>query len=195
MQTIFQGVPEQTELIVHSLSSLQAFVFVENQKMLDIVNGEELGSLEEANRTKPSESLAEGEGLKEGNVGRKAQFNLITRNAKRKQGYDKRDRVTVEMRDEQGKKCRIEGHIYSNRDGIYNITYYPKRQGTLKFYVRINGEDIRGSPYTVIVKPFHIKPYSSFGQQGSGEGMFLQPTQIAVSDRDEIVRNSSSRLL
>ena len=84
LQTIFQRV-DDTEPIVHDLSSLQTFVFVENQKMLDVVNGEEIGFLEEGNRTKPSESLAKGQGLKEGIVARKARFNLITRNAERKQ--------------------------------------------------------------------------------------------------------------
>ena len=56
--------------------------------MHDTINMEEIGFLEEINRTKPIESLAEGEGLKEGTVARKAQFNLITRNAQRKQAYD-----------------------------------------------------------------------------------------------------------
>ena len=68
--------------------------------MLDVVNGEELGFLEKGNRTKPSESLAEGEGLKEGIVARKAQFNLTTRNAERKQCYDEKDRVTIEIKDQ-----------------------------------------------------------------------------------------------
>ena len=98
LQATFHGFNE-TEPIVHDPSSLKAFGFVKNQKMLDVVNGEELGFLEKGNRTKPSESLAEGEGLKEGIVARKAQFNLTTRNAEKKQGYNKHDRVTVEIKD------------------------------------------------------------------------------------------------
>ena len=69
--------------------------------MLDVINGEEIGFVEEGYRTNAKESLGEGEGLKEGTVARKAQFKLITRNAKRKQGYDEKDRVTVEIKDEQ----------------------------------------------------------------------------------------------
>ena len=41
LQTIFQGVDE-TEHFVHDRSRQQAFVFVENQKMLDVVNGEQI---------------------------------------------------------------------------------------------------------------------------------------------------------
>ena len=104
LQTIFQGVNE-TKPTVHDRISLKAFVFVENQKMFDVVTGEIIGFLEEHNRSKATESLAEGEGVKEGTVARKAQFKLITRNAERKQGYDERDRVTVEIKDEQEREC------------------------------------------------------------------------------------------
>ena len=186
LQTMFQGVDE-TEPIVHDRISLQAFVFVENKKMLDVVNGEELGFLEEDNRTKAKESLVEGEGLKEGIVARKAQFNLITRNAKRKQWYDEKDRVTVEFKDEQGQECVTEVRIDDNKDGIYNISYFSRVQGTIKLLVKVNGEHIHGSPFTVIVKPFQVKPVLCIGKQGSGDGMFKYPKELAVNDRDEIV--------
>ena len=188
LQTIFQGL-NQTEPIVHDPSSLQTLVFVENQKTIDTVNGEELGFLckEEGYRKKPSEFLAEGKGLTEGTVGRKAQFNLITRNAKRKQWYDEGDRVTVEIKDEQERECVTKVKIDDNKNGIYKITYFPIVQGTLKLLVKVNGEHISCSPFTVILKPFQVKPVLSFGKQGSGDGMFKNPLGVAVSDGDEIV--------
>ena len=187
LPTIFQGV-DQIEPIVYNPSSQEALVFVENQKMHDIVNMEEIGFLEEANRTKPIEPLAEGDGLKEGTVARKAQFNLITRNAERKQAYDDRDRVTVEInKDEQGQECVTEVRIDDKKNGIYNISYYPRVQGTFKLLVKVNGKHISGSPFTVIVKPFHVRPVLSFGKEGSGNGMFHSPRPLAVTDRDEIV--------
>ena len=186
LQTIFHGFNE-TEPIVHDPSSLKTFGFVKNQKMLDVVNGEELGFLEEGNRTKPSESLAEGEGLKEGTVARKAQFNLITRNEERKQCYDERDRVTIEIKDEQERECVTEVQINNNENGIYKVTYYPRVHGTSKLLVKVNGEHISCSPFTVILKPFQVKPVLSFGKRGSSEGMFMYPLGVAVSDRDEIV--------
>ena len=186
LQTIFQGVDE-TKPFVHDRSSLKAFVFVENQKMLDVVNGDEIGCLEEDNRTNAKESLAEGEGLKEGTVGRKAQFNLITRNAERKQGYDEGDRVTLEFKDEQGQECVMELRIDDNKDGIYNIRYFPSVQGTIKLLVKVNAEHIHGSPFAVIVKPFQVKPVLCIGKEGLGAGTFQYPKQVAVNDRDEIV--------
>ena len=186
LQTIFDRV-DQTEPIVYDPSSLQTFVFVENKKMLDIVNGEEIGVLEEAFRTKASESLAEGEGLKEGTVARKAQFNLITKNAESKKWYNKQDRVTVEFKDEQERECLTEVPIHDNKDGTYKITYYPGNQGTFKLLVKVNGEHISCSPFTVIFKPFQVKPVLSFGKKGLGDGMFKDPMGVAVSDRDEIL--------
>ena len=184
LQTIFHRV-DQTEPIVYDPSSLQTFVFVENKKMLDIVNGEEIGVLEEPFRTKASESLAEGEGLKEGTVGRKAQFNLITRNAEKNQGHNKHDRV--EIKDKQAQECVTQVRIDDNEDGTHKITYYPRVQGTFKLLVKVNGEHISCSPFTVILKPFQVKPVLSFGKKGSGDGMFKYPMGVAVSDRDEIV--------
>ena len=178
---------DQTEPIVNDPSSLQTFVFVENKKMLDIVNGEEIGVLKEAFRTKASQSQAEGEGLKEGTVARKAQFNLITRNEERKQCYDERDRVTIEIKDEQERECVTEVQINNNENGIYKVTYYPRVHGTSKLLVKVNGQHISCSPFTVILKPFQVKPVLSFGKQGSGDGMFNTPYGVAVSDRDEIV--------
>ena len=186
LQTIFQGL-NQTEPIVHDPSSLQTFVFVENQKMHDVVNQEDIGFLKEPSQTKASESLAEGDGLKEGIVARKAQFNLITKNAERKQCYDEGDRVTVEIKDEQERECVTQVKIDDIKTGIYKITYFPIVQGTFKLLVKVNGEHISCSPFTVILKPFHVKPVLSFGLAGSVEEMFKFPYGVAVSDRDEIL--------
>ena len=170
-----------------TVETQEALVFIKNQKMLDVVNGEEIGSLKDHKRTKSSESVAEGEGLKEGTVARKAQFNLITRNAARKQWYDDQDRVTIEIKDEQGQECVTEVKVEDMKDGTYNVSFYPRVQGTFKLYVKVNEEHIRGSPFTTSVKPFHVKPVLCFGEKGSGEGMFKNPLGVAVTDKDEIL--------
>ena len=188
LQTIFQGL-NQTKPIVHDPSSLQTLVFVENQKTIDTVNGEELGFLcmEEGYRKKPSKFLAEGKGLTEGTVGRKAQFNLFTSTAERKQWYDEKDRVTVEIKDEQERECVTQVKIDDNKTGIYKITYFPIVQGTFKLFVKVNWEHISCSPFTVILKPFQVKPVLSFGKKGSGERMFNSLMGVAVTAKDEIL--------
>ena len=186
MQTIFEGV-DQTEVIAHDPGTQEALAFIKNQKMLDVVNGEEIGFLKDLNGTKASESVAEGDGLKEGTVARKAQFNLITRNAERKQWYDEQDRVTIEIKDEQGQECVTEVKVEDMKDSTYNVSFYPRVQGTFKLYVKVNDEHIRGSPFTTSVKPFHVKPVLCFGEGGSGDGMFKNPLGVAVTDKDEVL--------
>ena len=184
LQTIFERM-DQTEVVAHDPGTQEALVFLKNQKLLDVVNGEEIGSLKDLNRTKASESVAEGEGLKEATVARKAQFNLITRNAEREQWYDEQDRVTIEVK--QGQECVAEVKVEDMKDSTYNVRFYPRVQGTFKVYVKVNEEHIRGSPFTTSVKPFHVKTVLCFGEEGSAEGMFKNPLGVAVTDKDEIL--------
>ena len=165
---------------------LSTVVFVENQKIENTIKSEEIGFLEILFPTNANESIAGGKGLREGTVGREAQFNLTTRNANKKQSYDMRDNVTVEIRDEHGRECETKVQIDDNEDGIYNISYSPKVQGSCKLSIKVNGEHVRDSPFTVLVKPFHVKPILSFGKEGSDVGMFQYPVGVAVSNRDEI---------
>ena len=184
LQTIFEEA-DQAEDIAQDSETQEALVFIKNQKMLNVVNGEEIGFLKDLNGTKASESVAEGKGLKEGTVARKAQFNLITRNAERKQWYDEQDRVTIEVK--QGQECVAEVKVEDMKDSTYNVSFYPRVQGTFKLYVKVNEEHIRGSPFTTSLKPFHVKTVLCFGEEGSGEGMFKNPLGVAVTDKDEIV--------
>ena len=186
LQTIFERV-DQTEVVAHDPGTQEVVVFIKNQKLLEVVNGEDIGSLETLYWTKASESIAEGDGIKEGIAARKAQFNLITRNAKRKQGYDERDSVTVDIKDEQGQECVTEVKVEDIKDGTYNVSFYPRVQGTFKLYVKVNEEHIRGSPFTTSVKPFHVKPVLCFGKEGNDDGMFKFSRGVAVTDKDEIV--------
>ena len=68
--------------------------------------------------------------------------------------------------------------IDDNKDGIYNISYSPKVQGICKLSIKVNGGHVRDSPFTVIVKPFHVKPVLSFGKQGSDVGMLKSPLGV-----------------
>ena len=153
---------------------------------MNTVNTEEIGSLEILHQTKASQSVAEGKGLKDENVGGEAHFVLTTRNAEAGQCYNKHDRVTVEIRDEQGRECATEVKINDSKDGSYKISYSLRDQGRYKVTVKVNGQHARDSPFTVQIKPFQVRPVSSFGRNGSSIGMFLSPWGVAVNARDEI---------
>ena len=186
LDTIFEGV-DQTEPTDRDPEGLPArLVFVENQKMLDTVITEEIGTLQTPQQTKASQSVAEGKGLEEGIVNCEAQFILTTRNAEGRQCYNERDNVTVEISDEQGRECATEVRIDDNKDGLYQISYSPRDEGICKVTVKVNGEHVRGSPFNVQVKPFQIRPVLSFGKEGSSVGMFNCPWGVAVNAMDEI---------
>ena len=185
LETMLQGIV-QTEHIARDPEGPPALVFVENLKILEIVCAEEIGFLENKHQTKAIESFAEGKGLSEGTLGRKAQFNLTKRDAENRQWHDMRDRVAVEIRDEQGGECVMEVQIADTKDGIYNISYFPRVQGRCKLSVKVNGGHVRNSPFTVQIKPFHVQPILTFGKPGLAVGMFQNPVAVAVSNRDDI---------
>ena len=186
LDTIFEGV-DQTEPTDRDPEGLPArLVFVENQKILDVVSTEEIGTLQMLQQTTASQSTAEGKGFEDVIINREAQFVLTTKNAEGRQCYNERDNVTVEIRNEQGRECATEVRINDNKDGLYQISYSPRDQGRYKVTLKVNGEHVRGSPFTVQVKPFQFRPVLSFGKQGSSVRMFNFPWGVAVNARDEI---------
>ena len=186
LETVFAGV-DQTEPIDGDPEGLVVHLtFVKNQKLFNTVNTQEIGSLKNLHLTKASQCIAEGKGLEKGTVGGEAQFYLTTRNAQARQCYNKHDRVTVEIRDEQGRECATEVRINDNKDGSYKISYSPKEQGRYKVTVKVNGGHVLGSPFTVKGQPFKVRPVLSFGSRGSSVGMFQNPWGVAVNARDEI---------
>ena len=164
----------------------KSVVFVKNEKILNAVGTEEIGTLQRVDQTKASQSVAEGKGLEEGIVNREAQLVLTTRNFEGRQCYNEHDHVTVEIRDEPGRECATEVRMNDNKDGLYQISYSPRDEGRCKLTVKVNGEHVRGSPFTVQVKPFQFRPVTSFGKQGSSVGMFNFPWGVAVNARDDI---------
>ena len=151
LDTIFQKA-DKPEPIARNPEGLPALVFVENQKLSDTVNSEEIGSLEILQQTKASKSIAEGKGLDEAFAGHESQFILTTKNAQGIQCYNKRDRVSVEIQDERGREGAIDVQINDNDNGIYNISYSSRVQGRCSVIVKVNKEHVRGSPFAVLVK-------------------------------------------
>ncbi len=190
LEIIFEGI-NQTGQIDRDGEGLSLLVFVENRKMLDTVQTEELGCLKISQPTIASQSTAEGKGLVEASARSEAQFKLITRNAEGKLCYNNVDRVTVDMYSEQGGEGATEVRITDNEDGSYNISYFTKDQGRYKVSVKVNGRHICNSPFTVQVMQFQLKPVLSFGETGSSDGKFQRPWGVAVNEIDEIAVTDS----
>ena len=189
-ETMFQR-DDQNQQVDRDLKKPPFSAFVENHKLRNTIEGEGIGSLRAVNQTKANQSVAEGKGLEEGFVNHIAQFTLTTRDAERRQCYNEDDHATVEIMDEHGRECVTEVQIEDNKDGLYQISYFPRVLGRFKVTVKVNGEHVQNSPFTIIVKPFQFKVVSSFGKEGSTVGIFRSPWGVAVNARDEIAVTDS----
>ena len=166
---------------------LRQFSFVENVTLMNEINTEGIGSLKTSlYKTSANQSSAEGKGISEATVGLEAQFVLITRNAKGEQCYEERDCVTVEIRNQQGHDCATKARVQDNKDGTYKISYFAKETAKCDVSVKVNTENVRGSPFEVQVKLRQYRAVLSFGKEGSAAGMLNKPWGVAVNERNEI---------
>ena len=183
LDTIFKGVHQiepsdcDPELVAH-------FVFVENYKLFNTVKTEDIGTLKKT--TKAGHCDIEGKGLEEGIALRESHFTLTTKDSEGRPCYNEGDHVTVEIRDEQGRECTSEIEINDCKDGLYQVRYCPRDPGKCKVTVKVNGEHIGDSPFTVHVTRFQFKPVLAFGIKGSSEEIFSFPWGVAINAKDEI---------
>ena len=158
----------------------QELDFVQNHKLFDLIRAEQIGSLKER-QTTAQQPRADGKGISEAIVGLEAQFVVTTRNKECQPCYDNNDCVTLEISNRQGDNCAAEVQVQDNKDGTYKIKYFAKETGTCSASVKVNGEQIRGSPFKVQVKPRQFRPVLSFGQK-----ILKYPWGVAVNENDEI---------
>ena len=186
-------VDDDREEVDCDLEGLRQFIFEENEALKTKITDEGIGCIRTfSNKTKVDQSIAEGKGLTEAIVGIQANFVLTTRNAEGQQCYEKRDRVTAEIKNHQGHDCATEVRVQDKKDGSYNISYFAKESGRCEAVVKVNEEQVRGSPFPVQVKPRQFRPVLSFGQRGSSTRMLNQPWGVAVNERDEIAVTESA---
>ena len=166
---------------------LRQFRFKPNETLLDSLNSDGIGSFETfVTNTCAHQSTAEGKGLSEASVGLESNFLLTTRNAEGEQYYNKRDCVSVEIKNQQGHDCAREVRFKDEKDGRYKVRYFLKDTGECQVSVKVNEEHIHGSPFPVKPKPRQFRHVLSFGQPGSSVGMLNGPYGVAVNERDEI---------
>ena len=131
--------------------------------------------------TDASQSLAEGKGLKETELGAETNFTVTTRDSGGNQSYNEQDQVTVKIRSPTGEDEKTE--IEDCKDGNYTVRYKPKSVGLHDITVEFNGQPLTGSPWRVQVTGHQYKALHSFGSRGKGPGEFDGPWSIAVSEK------------
>ena len=130
--------------------------------------------------TDPLQSLAEGTGLKVGEVGREAKITLTTKDFDGNQWYDEKDRIDVTVQTPSSKGLSY--MIDPDRSGEYSVSYTPDCVGKHEVRIAVNDEPLNGSPWSVYVT--HRYKYSfSIGFRTREQGQFFRPISIATDDK------------
>ena len=189
LDAVFQKgvVTNEVEKVNCGLEAARRFVFAENETLMNKTITEGIGSFNAVfNKTSARQSIVEGRGTSEAVVGLEAQFVLTTQDTEGKKCYDEGDRISLEIRNDQGQDCTTKARIQDNKDGSYKISYFAKNTGERHVSVKVNGQQVHGSPFVVSVKRRQYRSVSSFGHQGSTAGMLRKPWGVAVNERNEI---------
>lgn len=129
----------------------------------------------------PSQSVAEGKGLKEADLDTETNFAIITRDSEGNLFYDEGGHVTVKICSPTGEN--YVKNIENGKDGTYTVSYKPNSVGLHDIVVEVNGKPLTGSPWNIEVTAHQYKVLRTFGSNGTGRGEFDGPCSIAVSER------------
>ena len=131
--------------------------------------------------TDPLQSVAEGTGLQEGDVGSKASFKVTTKDAGGDQCYDKNDKIYITVRSPAGEEesCCMSA---LSENGEYSFTCTPKCAGRHEFIIVVNGDPLAGSPWRVHVTSHRYKPMVFSDSYGKGRRQLKWPYSVAVND-------------
>ena len=130
--------------------------------------------------TDPLQSLAEGTGLKVGEVGREAKITLTTNDFDGNQCYDENDRIDVTVKTPSSKGLSY--MIEPDKNGEYSVSYTPDCVGQHEVLIAINDEPLNCSPWSVYVT--HRYKYSfSIGLHAREQGQFFRPISIAIDNK------------
>ena len=140
----------------------------------------ELGRVVVSN-TDPLQSVAEGTGLQEGDVGSEASFKVTTKDAGGDQCYDKNDKMYITVRSPagEGESCCMSA---LSENGEYSVTYTPKFVGQHECIIVVNGDPLAGSPWRVHVTSHRYKPMFFFDSYGERRRKLKCPASVAVND-------------
>ena len=116
--------------------------------------------------TDPSQSVAEGKGLEEAEVGREAHFTITTKDSEGKQCYNENDQLAITIRT-SSENDLVETVIQDRKDGEYSAAYtlcYAYCECTVE--ITFNDQPLTGSPWCIRVSPHQYKSTFRFGSFG-----------------------------
>ena len=130
--------------------------------------------------TDPLQSVAEGKGLKQAEVGGEASLTITTKNAEEQQCYNEIDQIVVIVRTPSEQE--LDTNIADNKDGKYSVTYTPECDGHHDVIIEVNGQPLTSSPWNVDVKPHHHDAVRSIGSRSKAQKQFDGPFDIKINE-------------
>ena len=159
---------------------------VENvRRELSVVGRVVIGS------TDTLQSVAEGTGLQEGDVGSEATIKVKTKDSDGNQCCDENDQIFLKIQSPSEKE--LSHTIEHHKDGEYSITYTSDCVGQGEVLIEVNGEPLTGSPWRVQVTPHRYKYLFSFRSFGQRHGKFYWPNSIAIDEKSRKVAVADKR--
>ena len=137
--------------------------------------------------------------------GHKAEFKMVAKDSKGKNCAKGGNRVSVQLKSFTGDVTA--GDVRDNNDGSYMASFVAEQIGEAKLLVSINGEQIKGSPYSIVVgrnyqsidKPTKIVNMDlTWGVAFSRNGLwavadFSNDCVCIFDDKDQLVRKFGSK--
>ena len=102
--------------------------------------------------TEPSLSQAEGQSLTEGLVGEDCTFTVTTKNSAGQTTYSEIDEVNVKITSLSKKQKNIIPVVTDLKNGRYSICYKPTTPGEFTVSIKVAGNSIMGSPFSLKVE-------------------------------------------
>lgn len=165
------------------LNTHQEIELYKPQHVTFVGSGHELSQIGQVvvSHTDPSQSVAEGKGLKEAELGAETTFTVTTRDSDGIQFYNDEDQVDVKICSPTNEDEVKD--IQEFEDGNYTVYHRPKSLGLHDVSVKVNGRQLTGSPWSVPVTPHQYRSLRSLKSCGARWAEFNQPLSVAVSKR------------
>ncbi|XP_078575689.1 E3 ubiquitin-protein ligase TRIM45-like [Branchiostoma floridae x Branchiostoma japonicum] len=157
-------------------SNWSEFQFVENMAVADFAEGvKDLGGV----KTKVEVSKCKVV-VKAAVQGFRCAAILTTMNKDGRSCTTNSKAVTVNMKDPSGTILRTQVQVKNG--GVWEISYVPKVTGNHRLEVKVNSQQVPGSPFDITVQS-RDTPVLTIGKVGSGVGELIRPIGVTV-DKD-----------
>ncbi len=150
-----------------------------------------LGEVFVSTLTDPLQSVAKGKGLKEAEAGREASLTITTKDSEGKRCHNETDEIVVKVRSPSEEI--LDNKVEDKGNGFYRVTYTTDCEGRHDVVIKINGQPLTSSPWSVHVTPHQYQAVASFGSRGIARGEFSFPCDIAISDKTGNIAVADSR--